>query len=105
MQCGYNVTRFEQEGAKMTSYTLRLDEADKAAASEVAEYYGFDLASVTRAFYKQMIRTRSIPLDLGRDEPNPESLRAIEEAEAFFAKGESGAYGSARELLDAALSS
>lgn len=88
----------------MTSYTLRLDEADKQAASEVVEYYGFDLASVTRAFYKEIIRTRSIPLSLGRgDSPNAESLRAIEDAEVFFASGNPGRFATADELIESAL--
>ena len=88
----------------MTSYTLRIDEADKQAASAVAEYYGFDLASVTRAFYKEMIRSHSIPLSLGRgEEPNEESLQAIREAEEFFASGEKGRFTNAHDLIEAAL--
>lgn len=59
----------------MDSYTLRVDEDVKRGATEVAEYYGLDLASVTRAFYKEIIRTHSIQLSLGRgEEPNEESL-------------------------------
>ena len=53
--------------------TIRCDEADKKAAAEVAEYYGFDLSSVTRAIWKQMARTHKIPLDLGYEVPNAES--------------------------------
>ena len=43
--------------------TIRIDEDLKREASEVADYYGLDLSSVTRAFYKQMVnthRTRSL---------------------------------------------
>ena len=54
----------------MATMTIRCDEADKKAAAEVAEYYGFDLSSVTRALWRQMARTHSIPLNLGRWEPN-----------------------------------
>jgi DNA-damage-inducible protein J len=64
--------------------TIRCDEADKKAAAAVAEFYGFDLSSVTRALWKQMARTNSIPLDCTSYEPNEESLAAIQEAEAFF---------------------
>ncbi len=52
----------------MATMTIRCDESDKRAAAEVAEYYGFDLSSVTRAIWKQMARTRRIPLDFGYDE-------------------------------------
>ena len=88
----------------MTTMTIRCDEADKRAAAEVAEHYGFDLSSVTRAFWKQMARTRRIPLDLGDGEPNAESMLSIREAEALIAAGGAGeSYDSGRALLDAAL--
>lgn len=44
--------------------SIRCDEALKSEATEVAEFYGFDLSSVTRAFWAQMARTKTIPLDL-----------------------------------------
>lgn len=87
----------------MTTMTIRCEEKDKIAAQQVAEYYGFDLSSVTRAFWKQMGRTHRIPLDLGNEEPNDESLEAIRETEELIARGDTGrSYSSGRELLDAA---
>ena len=71
----------------MTTMTIRCEEKDKIAAQQVAEYYGFDLSSVTRAFWKQMGRTHRIPLDLGNEEPNDESLEAIRETEELIARG------------------
>ncbi len=89
----------------MTTMTIRCDESDKAAAVKVAEYYGFDLSSVTRALWKQMARTHRIPLDFGNYEPNAESLHSIQEAESIIAAGGTGAsYDSGRNLLDAARS-
>ena len=83
--------------------TIRCEEKDKIAAQQVAEYYGFDLSSVTRAFWKQMGRTHRIPLDLGNEEPNDESLEAIRETKELIARGSTGrSYSSGRELLDAA---
>ncbi len=87
----------------MVTMTIRCDEADKKAAAEVAAYYGFDLSSVTRALWKQMARTHRIPLDFGYEEPNEESLKAIQETEEFFASGKKGRFTSGRELLDAAM--
>ena len=87
----------------MTTMTIRCEEKDKIAAQQVAEYYGFDLSSVTRAFWKQMGRTHRIPLDLGNEEPNDESLEAIRETEELIARSGIGrSYPSGRELLDAA---
>ncbi len=71
----------------MTTMSIRVSEADKRAAAEVAEHYGFDLSSVTRAFWKQMARERRIPLNLGNYEPNEESLESLQEAKEIFASG------------------
>ena len=38
-----------------STVTIRIDSAEKEQAAEIADYFGFDLSSVTRAFYKQMI--------------------------------------------------
>lgn len=86
----------------MGMFTLRLSDDLKAGASEVAEYYGFDLGSVTRAFYAQMIREHSIPLNLRSYEPNEDSLRAIAETDAAIASGGYELYDDAESLLAAA---
>lgn len=86
----------------MGTFTLRLNDDLKAGASEVAEYYGFDLGSVTRAFYSQMVREHAIPLNLRSCEPNDDSLRAIAETDAAIASGDYALYDDAASLLDAA---
>lgn len=86
----------------MATLTLRLSDDLKAGAAEVAEYYGLDLGSVTRAFYSQMVRERSIPLDLRSYEPNEESLRAIAETDAAVASGDYELFDDAESLLAAA---
>lgn len=70
----------------MHNMTIRIDEDLKNGASRVAEYYGFDLSSVTRAFYKQMVDTRSIPLTLnpsGRATPFSGEDETIDEIDAL----------------------
>lgn len=89
----------------MATMTIRCDEKDKREAARVAEYYGFDLSSVTRAFWKQMGRTGRIPLDLGNEAPNGESLQAIREAEQMMQDGTGTSYATGHELIDAALAS
>ncbi|OUP39030.1 type II toxin-antitoxin system RelB/DinJ family antitoxin [Olsenella sp. An188] len=89
----------------MATMTIRCDEKDKRDAARVAEYYGFDLSSVTRAFWKQIGRTGRIPLDLGNEEPNEESLEAIREADQMMRDGSGESYATGRELIDAALAS
>ena len=71
------------------SYAVRVDERIRDAAARVAESYGLDLASATRAFWTQMARTGSIPLSFSYEEPNRESLGAITEAKRIIESGES----------------
>lgn len=71
----------------MGSVTVRVDDATKRAAAEIAEDFGFDLSSVTRAFYRQMVRENRIPLNLSYGEPNEESLTALREADDMEANG------------------
>ncbi len=82
-----------------STVTIRIDSTEKEQAAEIADYFGFDLSSVTRAFYKQMIRERRIPLDFSMPEPNYESRKAIEEADAFFASGKPGRFASVDEMI------
>ena len=82
-----------------SSVTIRVDSDVKEGAARIAEHFGFDLSSVTRAFYKQMIRENRIPLNLSDPEPNAESLEAIREADEIIAAGGPG-YSSAAEMFE-----
>ena len=68
---------------ELSSVTVRVDEKTKEEAARIAEDFGFDLSSVTRAFYRQMARERRIPLNLSYPQPNRASHDSIEEAEAL----------------------
>lgn len=83
-----------------SSVTIRVDSEVKEGASRIAEHFGFDLSSVTRAFYMQMIRENRIPLNLSDPEPNAESLESSREADELIAKGGHG-YKSADEMFSA----
>lgn len=89
----------------MASSTLAIciDDDLKREASEAADYYGLDLSSVTRAFYKQMVNTHRIPLTFAPDEPNAESLEAIREGDAFLASGKEGRFTDGADLVAAAM--
>ena len=84
----------------MTTMTIRVDAAEKKRASEIAEYYGFDLSSVTRAFWKQMIRERRVPLNLGNYEPNEASQEAIAEVDEMI-KAKTSRFETADEAIAA----
>ena len=42
------------------SVTVRVDEDTKRAAANIVEDFGFDLSSVTRAFYRQIVREQTV---------------------------------------------
>ena len=86
-----------------TTLTIRIDDDLKREAAEVADYYGLDLSSVTRAFYKQMVNTRRIPLTFAPDEPNAESLEAIREGDAFLSSDKEGRFDTAADLAATAM--
>lgn len=87
----------------MTSVTIRVDDETKAEATEIVEDFGFDLSSVTRAFYRQIVRERRIPLSLSYNVPNDETIAALREGAEILAKGGTGqSFSSGRDLLDAA---
>ena len=86
-----------------SSLTVRIDSGLKDDAASVAEYYGLDLSSIVRAFFMEIVNTRSIPLSLDYGHPNEESLAAIRETEKMISDGSGKAYSSGRDLIDAAL--
>ena len=86
-----------------STLTIRIDDDLKRGATEVADYYGLDLSSVTRAFYKQMVNTRRIPLTFAPEEPNIDSMDAIREGDAFLASGKDGRFSSDADLIAAAM--
>ena len=86
----------------MSSVTVRIDDQTKTDVTRIVEDFGFDLSSVTRAFYRQIVRENRIPLDLSYLEPNEESLQSIRDAEEILANGGRG-FKNADEMLAAAL--
>ncbi|MDO4607300.1 MAG: type II toxin-antitoxin system RelB/DinJ family antitoxin [Bowdeniella nasicola] len=73
----------------MASVSVRVDDETKEAAAAIAEDFGFDLSSVTRAFYRQMVRENRIPLNLSYGEPNDASLEALAESKCILEEGKS----------------
>lgn len=88
----------------MSSVTVRVDDKTKLDVTRIVEDFGLDLSSVTRAFYRQIVRENRIPLNLSYPEPNEESLEAIKETEEIIRQGGTGrSFSSGHELLNAAL--
>lgn len=84
-----------------TTYAIRVDENIKNEAAEVSKYYGLDLASVTRALWAQIARTKRIPLEFVDEEPNEESLKAIRQTQEMMANSTGKRYKTADDLFEA----
>ena len=63
-----------------TAITFRTNSATKAAAQKVFAELGMDLSTALNIFLVKSARTKSIPFDVSvYDEPNEETLQAIDE--------------------------
>lgn len=85
--------------------TIRCDKEIKEEAAACAKYYGFDLTSVTRAFWTYLANNWSIPLTFGEERceiPNEETIEAFKETEKMLAgEIEFDTYKNAEEMFDA----
>ena len=61
------------------------------------------LSLLAHAFDKRMVNTSSIPLTFTRDEPNAESIEAIQEGNEFLSSGKRGRFTDGRSLIEAAM--
>lgn len=86
-----------------SALTIRLDSSLKEDAARIVEYYGLDLSSATRAFYKQIVNTGAIPLSFDYEQPNEESLVAIRETDEMIKTGSGESYSTGHDLVQAAL--
>ena len=84
----------------MASVTVRVDEDTKRKASAIAEDLGLDLSSVTRAFYRQIVRERRIPLDLSCSPLPAETVEALNEARRIVAS-DAARYNTADDMFAA----
>ncbi|RYQ51734.1 type II toxin-antitoxin system RelB/DinJ family antitoxin [Bifidobacterium pseudolongum] len=70
----------------MASVTVRVNAHTKEQAANIAEDFGLDLSSVTRAFYRQIVREHGIPLNLFYPDAPQETVEALDEARAIVSK-------------------
>ncbi|KAB8295395.1 type II toxin-antitoxin system RelB/DinJ family antitoxin [Bifidobacterium avesanii] len=83
----------------MASVTVRVDADTKQKAASIAEDFGLDLSSVTRAFYRQIVREKRIPLNLSYTAVPNETMQALVEAKNRVADGKPR-FNDADEMFD-----
>ena len=65
----------------MANVNIRIDSEIKRKAEEVFKNLGLSASTAINLFYKQVIRTNSIPFELKAEIPNKETLEALKEVE------------------------
>lgn len=85
----------------MANINVRIDYETKINAEKVFEKLGLTPTTAICLFYRQVIRTNSIPFELKIEVPNEETKKAIEEVEAMEnGKIETKTYESVDEVLE-----
>ena len=74
----------------MGTLTIRIDENLKNQAETIFKQIGLSTSSAINIFFKQVVRTSSIPFDLIADIPNEETIESIKEGDDIISKGEQG---------------
>ena len=84
----------------MANVNVRIDPEVKRQAESIFESLGLNASIAINMFYKQVIRTSSIPFAIKLDVPNKKTLKALKEAEKLEKSGKGKAYHSVDELMD-----
>lgn len=88
----------------MAQLTVKLADSDKQQVGEIVDNLGLDIPTVTRAFYKQIIRERRVPLDLSLEPELPAlTKKGLAEAERMTFTGEGESYDNAADMFEAIL--
>lgn len=84
----------------MANINIRIDDNLKKDAELIFENIGMTPSIAINLFYKQVVRTHSIPFDLIADIPNEKTIKAIEEGRKIAKDGKEG-YKSIADLKEA----
>ena len=87
---------------KMANINIRIDDSLKKEADAIFANIGLTASTAITLFYKQVVRTHSIPFDLIADIPNELTVEAIEEGRKIARNGKAGykSLSALKEALD-----
>ena len=72
---------------KMSQVTVHISDADKQQVDYIVKELGLDMTTVTRTFYRQIVREQRVPLDFSLGLP-AETEEAMEESRLLAMRGE-----------------
>ncbi len=87
---------------KMSQVTVHISDADKQQVDYIVKELGLDMTTVTRAFYRQIIREQRVPLDFSLGLP-AETEEAMEESRLLAMRGKAKRYTTGKNLVDGVL--
>ena len=81
--------------------TIRMDEELKKQADALFNELGFNLSTAFNIFVRQAVREQSIPFVIAKNQPNAETIAAIEEVKRMKADPSIGkSYSSASQMME-----
>ena len=87
--------------AKTTTMNIRIEPKLKEEVEEILNDLGMNIADAVTIYFKQIVLTDSIPLQLKRPKYNKETLKAIEEAEEIMKHPENHkSYNNIYEMIE-----
>ncbi len=83
------------------STSITIDSDIKRQAQELFADFGLDLSTAINMFLRQAIRENAIPFRVSREEPNADTIAAMEELEEMRAHPEKyKGYTNAKEMME-----
>lgn len=70
--------------AKTTTMNIRIEPELKEEVEEILKDLGMNIADAVNIYFKQIVLTDSIPLEIKRPKYNKETLKAIQEADEIM---------------------
>ncbi|MBQ9313640.1 MAG: type II toxin-antitoxin system RelB/DinJ family antitoxin [Clostridia bacterium] len=87
--------------AKTTSMNIRIEPKLKEEVEEILKDLGMNIADAVTIYFKQIVLTDSIPLQIKRPRFNKETLEAIKEADEIMKHPEDyKSYNNVYEMLE-----
>ena len=102
LQC--DKIEIDKEGIKMsktTSMNIRIEPNLKKQVEEILTDLGMNISDAVTIYFKQIVLTDSIPLQIKRPKFNKETLEAINEADEIMKKPENyKSYNDVYEMIE-----
>ena len=70
----------------MANLTITLDDEDKKSISEFCDYIGMAVSGLYNVFTKTVLREGRIPFEIGIENPNRKTIRAMKEGDKLIEK-------------------